>query len=60
MNRPVFGPEQKPLGHPATTRLLNRLWPDDEQELEKIRQRAINDEIFTRAIRSCWQKAEGK
>ena len=48
------------LRTPEATRLINRLWPDDEQELEKIRQRAINDEIFTRAIRSCWQKADGK
>lgn len=24
----VYGPERKPLGHPATTRLLQRLWPE--------------------------------
>ena len=27
--RPVFGPERKPLDHPITTRLLDRLWPDE-------------------------------
>lgn len=29
----VFGPERKPLGHPATTRLINQLWPDPPMDL---------------------------
>ncbi len=55
MNRPVFGPDRQPLGHPATTRLLQRLWFDDDAELDAIRRRERNDAIFTEAIRRCWR-----
>ena len=34
MTRPVFGEARKPLGHPATTRLLQRL--SDDHSTEKL------------------------
>lgn len=40
MNRPLFGPERKTLGHPATTRFLDRL--DEEERAEVRRLEALN------------------
>lgn len=38
--RPVFGPAQQTLGHPATTRFLERL--DEEERAEMRRLDALN------------------
>lgn len=58
MNRPVFGPERKTVGDPATTRLLDRLWPETDDERRDREQRALNEETYCRAIRTMWQTEE--
>lgn len=47
MTRPVFGPARQTLGHPATTRFLDQLWPDEVAERE---QRERNEAAVKRHI----------
>lgn len=50
MTRPLFGPEQQTLGHPATTRWLAKQDADEAADLKVIRQRELNEQTYLRAI----------
>lgn len=55
MSRPTFGPEKRTLGHPATTRLIDRLWPEEVAERD---QRERNHQIVTREIQAYLDRKE--
>jgi len=59
MGRPLFGPDRKHLGHPATTRFLDRL--DEEERREEARRlaskRIVDAEIQAMLDRQDAQKA---
>lgn len=52
--RPVFGEAAQTLGHPATTRLLDRLWPtpatDPDRRIEQMNQAIVVDHVRTQLL----------
>lgn len=54
----VYGPDRQPLGHPATTRLINQLWPESEDERRDREQRELHEAIYTDAVRKFFRDTE--